>query len=61
MGIIKAQAKNERGIFKKMSKVQIFGDSILQGVIFSDEANRYKIRKDKFATLAENGIPVRLS
>ena len=58
MGIIKAQAKNERGIFKKMSKVQIFGDSILQGVIFSDEANRYKIRKDKFATLAENGIEV---
>lgn len=41
-----------------MSKLQIFGDSILQGVIYSDEASRYKIRKDKYSTLTESGIEV---
>lgn len=39
--------------------VQIFGDSIMQGVIYSSENGRYKLRENRFADLIGSGIEVR--
>jgi len=41
-----------------MKKLFIFGDSILKGVTFSEEANRYKICLPNYKDLSENGIEV---
>lgn len=42
-----------------MARVKIFGDSILQGVVFSDTANRYKLRNgNKYERLAECGFDI---
>ena len=39
--------------------VQIFGDSIMQGVIYSSESGRYKLRENRFADLIGSGIGVK--
>lgn len=40
-------------------KLQIFGDSILQGVVYSDEQRRYRLRKgSKYDSFADNEIEV---
>ncbi len=41
-----------------MKKIKIYGDSILKGVTFNEELNRYKLCGYKFNELAENGIEV---
>ena len=41
-----------------MKKLFIFGDSILKGVTFSEEANRYKICLPNYSGLSDNGIEV---
>lgn len=41
-----------------MKKLFIFGDSILKGVTFSEEAGRYKICLQDYVHLAEEGIEV---
>lgn len=41
-----------------MKKLFIFGDSILKGVTFSEEANRYRICLPNYESLSENGIEV---
>jgi len=41
-----------------MKKLFIFGDSILKGVTFSEEAGRYKICLPDYVGLAEEGIEV---
>lgn len=38
--------------------VQIFGDSIMQGVIYSEESGRYKLRENRFARLTASGVSV---
>lgn len=41
-----------------MKKIKIYGDSILKGVMFNEELNRYKLFGYRFNELAENGIEV---
>lgn len=41
-----------------MKKIKIYGDSILKGVMFNEELNRYRLFGYKFDELAENGIEV---
>lgn len=41
-----------------MSKLLIFGDSILKGVTFSEEMGRYKICKPDYTVLENNGYEV---
>lgn len=39
-------------------KLQIFGDSIMQGVIYLEDSGKYKLRSNRFAKLRESGIDV---
>ena len=41
-----------------MKKIKIYGDSILKGVMFNEELNRYKLFGYRFENLLENGIEV---
>lgn len=41
-----------------MKKIKIYGDSILKGVTFNEELNRYKLCGYRFDELKENGIEV---
>ena len=41
-----------------MKKIKIYGDSILKGVMFNEELNRYKLFGYRFDELAEKGIEV---
>ena len=41
-----------------MKKIKIYGDSILKGVMFNEELNRYKLFGYRFNELAANGIEV---
>ena len=41
-----------------MKKIKIYGDSILKGVMFNEELNRYKLFGYRFEELNENGIEV---
>lgn len=41
-----------------MNKLQIFGDSIMQGVIYLEDSGKYKLRANRFAKLKEYGIDV---
>ncbi len=41
-----------------MKKIKIYGDSILKGVMYSDELKRYKLFGYKYEKLLENGIEV---
>ena len=41
-----------------MKKIKIYGDSILKGVMYSDELKRYKLFGYKYEKLSENGIEV---
>ncbi len=41
-----------------MKKIKIYGDSILKGVMFNEELNRYKLFGYRFEELAEMGIEV---
>ena len=42
----------------KLKKIKIYGDSILQGVMYSDELKRYKLFGYRYEKLLENGIEV---
>lgn len=37
----------------------IFGDSIMEGVLYSEEQQKYKIRQNKFSEIASNGINIK--
>ena len=57
------QSKGEATIQTKkkvltLKKIKIYGDSILKGVMFNEELNRYRLFGYKFEELAENGIEV---
>lgn len=41
-----------------MKKIKIYGDSILKGVMFNEELNRYKLFGYRFDELKDNGIEV---
>jgi len=41
-----------------MKKLFIFGDSILKGVTFAEDVNKYKICRPDYASLAQNGVEV---
>ena len=41
-----------------MKKIKIYGDSILKGVMFNEELNRYKLFGYRYEELNENGIEV---
>ncbi len=41
-----------------MKKIKIYGDSILKGVMFNEELNRYKLFGYRYEKLNENGIEV---
>lgn len=41
-----------------MKKIKIYGDSILKGVMFNEELNRYKLFGYRFEELKDNGIEV---
>lgn len=41
-----------------MKKIKIYGDSILKGVMFSEELNRYRLFGYRYDELTENGIEV---
>lgn len=41
-----------------MKRLLIFGDSIMRGVYYSEEAGRHKLVKDRFASLKERGFEV---
>ncbi len=41
-----------------MKKVLIFGDSIMRGVYYSEEAGRHKLYRDRFALLKNRGFDV---
>jgi len=42
-----------------MKQILIFGDSILKGVTYSEEAGRHKLLPDRFSTLADMGYQVK--
>ena len=42
-----------------MKQIYIFGDSILKGVTYSEEAGRHKLLPGRFSTLADMGYQVK--
>lgn len=53
-----SSGKNINEGLSKLKKIKIYGDSILKGVMFNEELNRYKLFGYRFDELAENGIEV---
>lgn len=43
----------------KVNKIEIFGDSVMQGVIYNSELKRYKLCRNKYDELRESGIEVK--
>ncbi len=41
-----------------MKQILIFGDSVMRGVYYSEEAGRHKLYKDRFAKLKDSGYEV---
>ena len=41
-----------------MKQILIFGDSVMRGVYYSEEAGRHKLYKDRFAKLKNSGYAV---
>ncbi len=43
----------------KVNKIEIFGDSVMQGVVYNSELKRYKLCRNKYDELRESGIEVK--